>query len=484
MTAWLKRLQDIKKPTILPAQYGWSDDLRFVYGDKSHGPTSSDDVFMPDMSTTRMYVPKGDAQPWIDATNLITSQNNPALECIIAAGFAGPLVKFTGQSGLLFSAYSVGSGHGKTTALRISQAIFGDPVRGLNALSDTENSVMKKLSDLRHITLNWDELKTHGEIEKFVSVAFRLGQGKDKSRLHKDSTAHDIGSFATMLVACSNDSLFGALTRATKTTAAGAYRCFEIEVPKSTSFNSTAQVSAMIAKLETNYGVVGERYAEYLGRNGKAVEAMTQKMLQAVEHAVSQGQQERFWIATIATILTGAGIANAIGLAKFNIQSMQDFLFETLAELRSQRQSNVFEVGGANYTAEDILQDLLQATNNRNLLVTNRVHGLNPGQTRPNKIEVRCDVGRLQHVWAQIGVDDAKLLLASGPFNDWLAERRLPVGLVMRELQTRCGLRRGRGSIGAGVSAMSGLSVLRTSIIELDLTGLNNRAPAPSPGSS
>ena len=37
---------------------------------------------------------------------------------------------------------------------------------------------------------------------------------------------------------------------------------------------------------------------------------------------------------------------------------------------------------------------------------------------------------------------------------------------------------------GAGVSAMSGLSVLRTSIIELDLTGLNNRAPAPSPGSS
>src|SRR5207342_3396676 len=103
-------------------------------------------------------------------------------------------------------------------------------ITGLNGLDDTENALIKKVSDLGNLPLYWDEIKTKSQREKLVSIAFSLAQGKNKARLTKEIKSAKIRSFSTMFVGASNDSIVNEVLRGTKGTAAGVYRVFEIVV--------------------------------------------------------------------------------------------------------------------------------------------------------------------------------------------------------------------------------------------------------------
>ena len=42
------------------------------------------------------------------------------------------------------------SGTGKSSAMQVAQAVWGHPIKGVNALNDTPNAVMHKLGKLRN----------------------------------------------------------------------------------------------------------------------------------------------------------------------------------------------------------------------------------------------------------------------------------------------------------------------------------------------
>ena len=112
--SWLQKLQGLKDSVISAAPFGWS-----VVDGKVEGFTYAGRVWMgsddrpaanPNPVLAYQYTPKGDMRVWQAMSHIITSQGRPGLDAVLAVAFAGPLVRFTGFSGLILNSYSAESG--------------------------------------------------------------------------------------------------------------------------------------------------------------------------------------------------------------------------------------------------------------------------------------------------------------------------------------------------------------------------------------
>ena len=237
LMSWIKTLQETKK-VVSSVPYGWSTDAKsniegFVYGGNlwmANG--GSRQAANPDKVLATRYAPRGTSKnPWVAAAKLITDQKRPALDAIVASAFAAPLIKFCYEPGVLMSTYSTKSGIGKTSALKVAQAVWGDPIRAMQGLDDTQNAVFNKIGAIRNLPMYWDELKTEEDTKRFTNLVFKLTNQKEKDRLNQNSTMKDSGSWNTLLVSASNDSLMQFVVQQSKQTTAGINRIFEYEVP-------------------------------------------------------------------------------------------------------------------------------------------------------------------------------------------------------------------------------------------------------------
>src|SRR6202012_4023325 len=199
-------------------------------------------------------------------------QGRPDLEALVASAFAAPLVYFTGHNGALLSAYSRESGIGKSTAVTIAQAVWGNPKSGIQGLSDTENAVMGIVGDIKSLPLYWDELKTDQDTKKFVKMTFQISAGKGKSRMDSKAQLREPGEWQTLVISASNESIIDHVTSQTNTTTAGMMRIFEYQVvPSDRGRISTSDAEIIRSKLNNNYGHVGLKYAQFLGMNHAAI---------------------------------------------------------------------------------------------------------------------------------------------------------------------------------------------------------------------
>ena len=130
------------------------------------------------------------------------------------------------------SACSQDSGAGKTVALRIAASVWGHPIHSTQSLDDTHNAVIHKLGQVRNLPVYWDEVKGEDQAEKFVNIAFALTGGRGKARMTQQITVRATGSWETMLVACSNDSIAESISSVQKSSLAGEMRVFEFQVAK------------------------------------------------------------------------------------------------------------------------------------------------------------------------------------------------------------------------------------------------------------
>jgi hypothetical protein len=436
---WAEDLQNLQR-IVTADMLGWNDTLGFAYGPQVYMPGVERPAFYGDADTTRLYSPRGRIDDWKTAAKMITDLKRPELEVIIASSFAAPLVKFASGDAVLLSMYSRESGIGKTTAMKIGQAVWGHPIKGLNGLDDTENALMKKVGDLGHLPLFWDEIKTKDQREKLVRLAFNLGQGKGKARLTRDIKAAEVKAFSTMFIGASNDSLANQVMRGTRGTAAGVYRVFEMVVPPptvSSPFGIT-QMQSAVQDLSESYGYVGQLYAKFLGEHGLALRADVKKRQSWFEKHLKMEPQERYWMSTMATIMVGAEIANHLGVATFDLVGIQRVLEEALVQMRRRVTRDVEQMAGK-VDIDELLSLLIAETRTHNLLHT---HYVLAGGGRPveNKI-LNVEMGaRLTHIWCQLGEKDNVLRVKVNEFKNWLEEHEYNIAQVIDLLERHYGM--------------------------------------------
>lgn len=485
LMSWVQKLQEMKQARAVPTTVGWTDKMDgFTYNARTYTAKGSTEAFVADDSALRYHKPVGKIGPWREAVKVLTATSQPSLDVLVASAFAGPLVALAGMPGLLLTAFSQESGVGKSTAMRIAQAVWGDPVRAMNGLDDTPNSIMKKLSDLRHIPLYWDELKLRVDIDKFVGTVFRLAQGKDKSRLDRNAMMRETGSFQTLMVVASNDSVAEHMGRVVETTTAGANRAFEVVVPMGQSALSPSQVQTTIAEMDRNYGHAGMAYAEWLGKNHKEAKRLVEQMHTHLEQTLGSTREERFWVATMAVTLIGAYLARILDLIPFDLQSLNEFLVESFHRQREVRTETTRDMTKA-INAEDLLGELIAFGQHRHMLVTD-VIWRSPQRPPYNAVAVLNgeELPRMQEIWMQLGRDDGVLRVAVRQLAHWLAKKGYSPRTVYDALRLHYGATSTKSTLGAGTNHSLVAGIMdRTQQYVLDIQ-LPTGAYSPAPGSS
>lgn len=471
--AWVTKLQETKDTVISSVPFGWlvrgGNVKGFVYGGKLHTPFGEEVASNSDPELARQFSPEGLKAPWIDAANMVTSQKRPALDAILASSFAAPLVRFTGHPGLLMSAYSVESGIGKSTALKVAQAVWGDPVKAIQSLSDTQNSVLNKMGELRSLPVYWDELKSDEDTKRFVDTVFRLTLGKEKSRMTSKVTQRTPGTWQTMMVAASNESLLDSIAYKTRATTAGIYRVFEFTV-KAPDRNGVGQIDPTVAqrtlsKLHDNYGTIGMDYASFLGQNFAQIEIDLGNVLSQVGKEVGMHADERFWISLMGTVILGARYANQLGYTQIDEPALKDFLYATLREMRQERASQPVDMRNV-VNVVNTLARFINENRARHTLVTNVIHRAR-GKPAAGVVEVVADASRLDSVHVHVGRDDHIVRIGQSYLHDWLANNNYPRHVFMKALQSELNATMLNGRLGAGTVFANAAEYL----IEIDISG-------------
>lgn len=484
LVAWTQKLQQTKNAVISAQPFGWSVSggklEGFAYGGKVWGPGgASRPASLPDPVIGMQYTPCGELDPWLKAAKMITDQGRPALDAILAASFAAPLVRFTGENGVLLSAFSAESGIGKSTAIMVGQALWGHPKLGVNNLKDTANSAANKIATLQSLPLYWDELKDDESTAAFVNFAFQITQGKNKSRLAADQSQRYTGSWETVVLAASNDSLLDYAARKTKSTTAGIYRVFEFTVPPAPPTMDTGTASRITADLRENFGQAGLIYAKFLGENFQQVAqfvADTQKKLS--EKLVGE-QSERFWFAGMAALYAGAHYSNTLKLTEINLKALLKFMMTVLGEMRRKRKELPNDMKSA-LNLSMIMEQYLDARRARNTLVTDYL-ATRGKQTNP--IKILNDVSRLDTLLVQIVRDEGLLRIKCSEFRQWLVDNGYSPNVVCDAMTYEWGMTRLPAHImGGGTSFANGF---KTNLYEIDMHGaklqsaLSAAMPAP-----
>jgi len=467
LLSWIQKLQNTKDAVISSSPFGWSvvdgNIEGFSFGGRVWMDTEDRPAINPDPNLAYQYTPKGDTSAWYQLAKIITDQRRPGLDIIIASAFAAPLVRFTGHQGLMVNAYSSESGIGKTTAMKVAQAVWGDPIRAMQGLNDTVNSVLKKVGDIRNLPLLWDELKTDTQTAKFVSMAFDITGGREKSRLNADSTLKSSGVWQTMVVSASNDSIVDDMIRVNKSTTAGVYRTFEYTVTPGSNGGDHVLVNHLLGKLNDNFGHIGLTYAKFLGSKHKKI---AQDMADFGHDLWSKYQfhnEERFWYATIVTLVMGARYANELGFTDIDLVTLEDFLAtEVLPRMRDEIKATPDAT--KDIAVSTILAQFLSAMRGRNTLITNRIL-ITKGKPPKGFINILNDTSKLGEIMVQIGRDDRLVRISSTAFSAWMSERGYSRMAFTKKMKDEFGLKDVHGKLGGGTEMVSAVEYL----LEIDL---------------
>lgn len=453
--SWIKTLQSRKNAVIESAPYGWNTNQGtvdgFCFGGEVWTPTGSRPAPNVDRVLSRQYQPTGSADPWHEALKLITQRGRPELEAIIASAFGAPLVKATGWYGAFLSAYSQESGIGKTTAMKIAQAVWGDPHTALQGLDDTINSVTHKIGAIRSLPLYWDEIKGDESTRKFTKLAFQLTSGKDKSRLGRDVNLREVGKWQTMLVSATNESLLDYVASQTSGTTAGLYRLFEFEVSPKKKVKGdvdTGEAQRILGRLDDNFGVIGLEYAKWLGQNFQRIDGEVGEFMKRIEKDWSFKQDERFWLCTITCVVMGARYANELGFAAFDVDAMEMFMKETLDKMRVHLLDTHVDLTNPTNVV-NVLSQFLKAMN-RHTIWTNKVP-VGRGRPKAGVIKIIKIHQHIDGVQVHIGKEDKIVRISSTHLSFWL-EKNTNVSrqILMSEFKKRFGAERVIGRLGAG----------------------------------
>lgn len=455
MNSWIEKLQKTKDGVIAAAPFGWQskgdDGIEgFIYAGQVWTPTGSRTSTNPDPQLAAKYRPRGKLAVWEKARDLVCNQDRPALNALLAAGFAGPLVRFTGQSGLLMAAWS-DSGTGKSTAQEVAQSIWGSTKARL-ALDDKPLRARYQMGQLKSLPIFWDELKTEEDTKNFVTLVFSMTGGRDRGRLNSNATMKETGEWETLLTSCSNESLLDYITSQTKMTTAGLYRIFEFVVPRvpETAKGQIGQPEAqrMTKALEENYGHVGLEYAKFLGTNHVQIAKDVAAYHDDLHIRVQGTREERFWTALVAAIVMGARYGNQLGFVTIDEVALEEFLIAKLEGMRGTRSSQHVDMADP-INVSSIFAQFLNEKRATNTLRTKRLHA---GRGRPtgDATNIVSDKTRVQTVQVHVGVNDKVMRVSNSALTDWLSVKKLARKQYLDALQSVFGARPIMARVGGG----------------------------------
>jgi hypothetical protein len=438
LMAWTKKLQRASDLTTNPA-FGWAREggktLGFSFAGACHSGKDELPVMETDAALKDGYTPHGALAAWRKASEYISTQGRPQLDVMLATAFAAPLVEFTDEMGMVMSFISPGSGTGKTSGMRTAQAVWGDPHSEMNALNDTSASVAHKLGALRNLPLFWDELRGDEDSLKFTQLVFNVTQGKDKSRMTATIERRQVGTWNTMMIVASNQSIFERMKDGAPEGPAGQYRVFEIVVPPiPQGVRSFADFGTVVGKVRNNFGHAGLVYAKYLGENHEKVRDAVKRMAEQIIVKVKADNPERFWVYSMATIIVGAQLSRELDLTDINVPAMAKYLLdEAFPAMREQVSMDASPVQTGDTAG--LLVDFVRSLQPDRYIETDTL----PRPGHKDSVVILSNEKLLRRVDAHLVTDTGQLRISRKAFLEYLKSQGAYRRGVSQELEAALG---------------------------------------------
>lgn len=467
VVAWQTLLQKTKENIVTSAPYGWVYDkdqlVGFAYGGRVWGKTGSRPAGMAHEEVARQYKAQGDLAIWKEAARLVTDMKSDSHNAILALAFAGPLVEFTGQEGLLISTYSVGSGYGKTTTMKVAQSVWGRPAIAMSGLTDTVKSTFSKAAALKNIPLFWDELKTEEDKRRFVEIAFQLSKGSENSRANVDGSLRRKGEWKTLIGSASNNSIVDAVSQVEKSTTAGVYRVFEYSMQPISGAVSAGRAEQIVHRTMRHFGQAGLVYAQFIGANHETIHEELVKVREALAAKLVIRYDERFWVWSVACLYMGALYATKLGLVDIDCKSLLKFLVQQFSAMR-ERLLGVHVDLSSKKTTTGVFGAYLNDMRAHNTVVTNIIWR-QKGRPSANVVKQLNDTSRVNGLHVHIAADEELVRFTQWSFRDWLQKHGYAVTAVEKYLKENFGMKEGFARLGSGTD----LKTLQQHVFEVPL---------------
>ena len=471
----LRKLQSQYAANKTRSQMGWTpDNDGFVVGELEY--TAAGTKLAPPSSGTRelaeSFKPTGSLEEWSKIANFY---DRPGLEPHALAlffGFGSPLLKFIGPKqnvkGALVHLKHNGSGSGKSTAQMVVNSIFGHPDTLLLKQDDTYASKMHLLGMMNSIAFTVDEI-TNEKPEILSDYAYGFTSGRGKHRMESQSNKLRVNNttWCNITISSGNASVVDALQNLKSTADGEMRRVLEIAFHKYTG-STKVEIDEVFSKLNTNYGVAGPVYIQYIIENHDHVMGLLAKMQAKVDAALGLDQTDRFYSCILTCAFVGALIAKKLGLIDIDIPRIYQYALGVVAETVASNQSSV----GNPLT---IAQETLGAFINEN--VNNAmVAAYTPHSGMPERPAV-MPKGQLR---MRYDPETRTLAVPVSELRKYFTGRQVDVRDSLARLTTAGYLKHGGKShptrIGAGaVGGLSGIAV-RCYIFDGDVIGIDETA--------
>lgn len=340
--SYAQKLQRQRRMTNLMCQMGWKERngrSMFVLGQKIFVPNEA-----PEAAALAKNVPnaatgfrtEGSLEAWVEQTKLFNQKGmEPFAFALLAGGFGAPLMKFTGFDGAMVS--MVGdSGTGKTLMLRMIQSVWGYHNDLMMLRDDTKNALVSRLGVYGNLPLTVDEI-TNIDGMDLSDLVYRVTQGRDKARLTKTAEERKVlNTWNTLAVVTTNSSLAEKLAGAKQDAGAELNRIFEFYCPPHPGFCNDI-TTGLYWTLDGNYGLAGEKYAQWLVDNMDHIKPGLDKVRAMIDQKSEARAEERYWSAIAATAIYGGLVAQSLGLIKFQVAPLVEWVVDCIRGMRGEK---------------------------------------------------------------------------------------------------------------------------------------------------
>ena len=467
--SWVSHLQSETVADTAHRQFGWTDDEKLesfvlggkeIFGDRTtyNPPTTPTAALMP------AFDKNGTLQGWVDQVNFFNREGMEPFQFMVCLALASPLMALTPYNAAMYSLYSDGSGHGKTTAQKIALAAFGNPSLLIMQSKDTVNHKMNRMEVLKNLPAQWDEV-TNMRSEEASDVIYMVQNGMQKGRMSSGSNVERVTGrpWKTTCGFTSNESMLSKVQNNRAKPEGETYRFLEYHAQKF-NFASKAETDALSQEVGRHYGHAGLPLIQYIINNKDEVRKIIQTMQRQIDETAKLEQKDRFWSTTVAVTVTACVLGNKLGLLKYDPKRLRDWAIELVQSNKRMVQESTLSIQAhvTNYVSDNYGNILwIKSTDDRR---TNTSSG-----DGIDSLIVPDQQPRVKFV-ARYETDTHMLYLLPKPFQRWCAEQRLNYQSALNEIITEMGGSRRKMRVGKGTKFdMPPVNVIQIDCNDLEL---------------
>ena len=335
MVHYIKLLQGHADAEAQCNHLGWIDDQQsFILPDKI---ISKDGVKPAHLSLgakrATMQVHKaGTLERQVELLRFYDHPAYIAHQFYVLCGLAAPIFYATGHHGVIVNARGE-AGSSKSTALYTACSMWGHPeqypINGTNN-GATVRARNERVSTLANLPVGVDEI-THMPAKDAIDLAMSITQPGHRIRLDTSGIERPTtgSEKATIMIANANRSLHNLLSSDNAAGTAGSMRVVEMMF-KPELVHTKAEADEFLRALKGNYGHIGEQFIAQVMRQQEAMADRVRALTKIIDAEADIQSSERFWSATIASVVTAGEIAREMGLISYDTAAIHRWAVEKL----------------------------------------------------------------------------------------------------------------------------------------------------------